>query len=510
MAPMNPEKISLPMELQLLVMEYLKESHYSDCTQRHRFAPYTCVSRSWQGFFERLTFKNLILRIGDVSTLREHTQTPKRRGHVNHIWLRLEEKRFDLDEPATPTGHNVGYFGTSLLHLWRTLAAWEARPSGQGLTLELSSHMLAGLIKYDRHAPEDDLGNYLMYNTGSLAQYDTAIKFAQRSPRWVEDILPEPSNLSGANRSLYTSAVFTRNVAMPSVEVVTKFLTRRANTRNLRSKMLGQILGSLPRLEEVHIERWRLSRIGEERRWLTGLCDVFREGLSPSIRKFNIFHETSDWPDDPTATTAFGMAFEVAPSDSLVRGAVHPQNLSLCHIVQAENFFRSVLEGRPVVDEPVRLGVERGPPIIFKNLTHLTLTCDLIATDLSPGFHWGSEWKQGVNRLLLSATKAVAGHVPNLRRLEIWDIRDGKMCVFFYEVHDEYAEFLCKSIVGARVLEDVVVKAWETAAEAHGKAELRIRTGQIVCNDFEYYGFMMPHLESKNMIIHPVSAAQME
>ncbi|KZL65468.1 hypothetical protein CT0861_10623 [Colletotrichum tofieldiae] len=502
MAPMNPDKTSLPMELHLLVMEHLKESHYSDSTQRHQFAPYTCVSRSWQAFFERLTFKNLILRIGDVSAFREHTQTPERRGHVNHIWLRLEEKRFDLDEPVTPTEHNVGYFGTSLLHLWNTLAAWEARPSGQGLTLELSIHMLAGLLKYDRHAPEDDLGNYSTYlDTGSLRQYEIATKFAQRSPRWVEDIVSEPSNLAGANRSLYTSDVSMRNVVMPSVEVVTKFLTRRANTRNLRSKTLGKILGSLPRLEEVHIERWRLSRVGDERRWLTG--------LSPSIKKFNIFHETSDWPQDPTATTAFMMAFEVEPSDSLVRGAVHLETLSLCHIVQAENFFRSVLEGRPVFDVPVRLGVERGPLVIFKNLTHLTLTCDLLAADLNSTLNWGPEWKQGVNRLLLSAAKAVAGQMPKLRRLEIWDIQDGEVCVFCYEVHEDYAELVWKSAVEARIFEDGVVKAWETAAEAHGKAELRIRTGQVVCNDFEYYGFVLPHLESKHMIIHPVSAAQM-
>ncbi|KAK1638033.1 hypothetical protein BDP81DRAFT_448140 [Colletotrichum phormii] len=260
---------SLPPELQLHILEHLANAHGSPTLPRRGIARFASVSKDWQEFFEETTFKCFVLRLRDLIPFRQHTQSPRRRGYVRHICLRLVEPDPEDEDPAIPWNQSRSPFGPATLYLWDTLSSWGVQESREGLTLEISSHTLAGLSTYANCMPKDDVNHYSKHlETGNLAQYDDIEPFGHTGPLWFTHIGQSTSMLSGAVQSLFSYDVRLGRIRLPSVQVVTKLLTRRANTRNLRPDSLDQIIKSLPRLKEIHVERWRLRSEYEERRWL--------------------------------------------------------------------------------------------------------------------------------------------------------------------------------------------------------------------------------------------------
>ncbi|TQN67756.1 hypothetical protein CSHISOI_07702, partial [Colletotrichum shisoi] len=118
--------------------------------------------------------------------------------------------------------------------------------------------------------PPDDLGLYSKYlETGSLGDYDGLDKFGHTSPKWHDEVASSASRPAGATSNLFTWGTLEfRAIQLPRVEVVTKLLMRRAGTRNIKATGLAQIIKSLPRLEEIRLERWRIGRATQETRWL--------------------------------------------------------------------------------------------------------------------------------------------------------------------------------------------------------------------------------------------------
>ncbi|KAJ3939007.1 uncharacterized protein N0V96_011121 [Colletotrichum fioriniae] len=296
---------SLPRELHLHILEHVANAHSSPASPSRGIARYASVSKDWQDFFEGMTFKNFVLRLQDLIPFREHTQSPRRRGYVRHIWLRLEEPHPEEDDPALPWNQSRSPFATATLYLWNTLASWEVDQAGEELTLEISSHTQAGLIRYNNYTPKDDIDHYLKYlETRSLVPYDEVEPFSHTSLLWIAHMGQGQSISmhSGAIKALYSYDLRLSRIRLPSVQVVTKFLMRRANTRNLYPDSLNHIIKSLPRLKEIHFERWRLCSVGAERRWLQGCLLVEHLALCFIVDADDFLNNAPNFPELKTLT----------------------------------------------------------------------------------------------------------------------------------------------------------------------------------------------------------------
>ncbi|CCF32333.1 hypothetical protein CH063_00790 [Colletotrichum higginsianum] len=546
MAELKPTTAALPMELQLMIMRELADAHNSPTSRRRGIASYACVSKDWQAFFERLTFKHLIVRPNALPSFRQVTLDPRRQSLVRHVWLRIEKPRPDGEDGLVAL--DDGWSGSCsvesaiVLHLLTTLSTWTARGSGRGLTLELSSHTYVGLVRYAEYAPSDDLGRYSKYlETGSLGAYDGLEKFGHTSPKWHDEVASSASRLAGATSNLFTwGTVEFRAIQPPRVEVVTKLLMRRAGTRNIKATGLAQIIKSLPRLEEIHLERWRIGRATQEKRWLKGespssheekshliallsflnadysfartadFADHLEHGLPPSVKKLAVFHEEIDAPH-----YAYSLPFR-APREELdaflARRTLHVECLSLCFVTEAESFFRHVLQATKVnlgseTDGPARANYTE--PVPFRSLKLLTLTSTCFVPKEGPYWEVYS-WQRSVDEVLLSAAVAMAG-IPTLQLLEIWSGRDGHASIFRYKVNsnNNSANIVWSSTQDIGVMSSDVIEAWRTTATlSGGRRELKAEVVRLPRGEFEYHGSVLPYLDSQGWIVDPVSAAQ--
>ncbi|KXH30543.1 hypothetical protein CNYM01_02954 [Colletotrichum nymphaeae SA-01] len=98
----KPCRASLLQELHLQISEHVANAHSSRSSPSRGMAGYASVFKDWQVFFESLTFKNFVLRLQDLIAFRARTQSPRRRGYVRHIWLRLEEPHPEEDDATLP------------------------------------------------------------------------------------------------------------------------------------------------------------------------------------------------------------------------------------------------------------------------------------------------------------------------------------------------------------------------------------------------------------------------
>ncbi|KAK6213115.1 hypothetical protein QIS74_09117 [Colletotrichum tabaci] len=516
MAELKPTTAALPMELQLMIMGELADAHSSPTSRRRGIASYACVSKDWQVFFERLTFKHLIIRPNALPSFRQVTLDPRRQSLVRHIWLRIEKPRPDEEDglvaPDDGWSGSCSVESAIVLHLLTTLSMWMARGSGRGLTLELSSHTYVGLVRYAEYAPPDDLGLYSKYlETGSLGAYDGLGKFGHTSPKWHDEVASSASRLAGATSNLFTwGTVEFRAIQLPRVGVVTKLLMRRAGTRNIKATGLAQIIKSLPRLEEIHLERWRIGRATQEKRWLRDFADHLEHGLPPSVKKLAVFHEEIDAPH-----YAYSLPFR-APREELdaflARRTLHVECLSLCFVTEAESFFRHVLQATKMnlgseTDGSARANYAE--PVPFRSLKLLTLTSTCFVPKEDPYWEVYS-WQRTVGEVLLSAAAAMAG-IPTLQLLEIWSGRDGHASIFRYKVNsnNNSATIVWSSTQDIGVMSSDVIEAWRrTATLSGGRRELKTEVVRLPRGEFEYHGSVLPYLDSQGWIVDPVSAAQ--
>ncbi|CAM1505511.1 Fc.00g111480.m01.CDS01 [Cosmosporella sp. VM-42] len=154
LSPPHPFKMSsweiFPIELRNMI---LKEVAGDYCRNSSRgpesMARFATVSSEWQIFFEKKSFRRLV--IDDTSNLEkfEEAITPgkkkKRLDYIRHIWLRVKLPEYDCSvcrapEDATTIVRNNRQFTKLLYKLLSILTEGNGRMFKEGLTLELSAH----------------------------------------------------------------------------------------------------------------------------------------------------------------------------------------------------------------------------------------------------------------------------------------------------------------------------------------------------------------------------------
>lgn len=79
----------LPAEIKILIFEELVQSHTCYARPRQSVAAYACVDKTWQAYFEELTFRDLVLSQSDLHDFQAKVNR-SRRPHVKTIWLRIK------------------------------------------------------------------------------------------------------------------------------------------------------------------------------------------------------------------------------------------------------------------------------------------------------------------------------------------------------------------------------------------------------------------------------------
>ncbi|KAF5570138.1 hypothetical protein FPHYL_1414 [Fusarium phyllophilum] len=142
--PISYEWSSLPVELRLQIFWYVAEK------QKYRayLTRYACVSPEWQNYFERITFRRLLIDNSQLDRFSKATEGEKavRLSYIRYLCLRVKLQDYDYPECDRPESHdtinwNNQRFTHSLIGLFNVLRRWE--PSGTrdtGLILEITAY----------------------------------------------------------------------------------------------------------------------------------------------------------------------------------------------------------------------------------------------------------------------------------------------------------------------------------------------------------------------------------
>lgn len=225
---------------------------------------------------------------------------------------------------------------------------------------------------------------------------------------------------------------------------------------------------------------------------ILGMEPVLSQHLPASLKALSVFEESG------TRNSRFDLITKDKLTEAVIMGTLHLKCLSLCFVINAEAFLDRICTGQP---QQLNGG--------YKELTSLTLTSHSLKAEINEEWDM-SLWLRGVRDLIYLAAMA-AKRMPKLRLMEIWNSGDGTSSIFQYKKTDEDVfEISWKSTQNCNPFEDDVVQAWREAAVEHGQSEVTISPPMLLSGDFEYYGSTIPYLESRNMVLHPVSAAQMK
>ncbi|KAK4082833.1 uncharacterized protein Triagg1_1723 [Trichoderma aggressivum f. europaeum] len=131
----------LPPELKHQVFEVILSTRPKAST-----ANYAAVCREWQDFFERRTFRKLVLNYSCLDDFRQNARG--REDIIKHIWLRIQPPKWECFfccnrlEPSEQLTRNNQVFTNAMWTLMDILSSWGDVDvdNGPGLALEISVH----------------------------------------------------------------------------------------------------------------------------------------------------------------------------------------------------------------------------------------------------------------------------------------------------------------------------------------------------------------------------------
>lgn len=235
---------------------------------------YASVSREWQAFIEKETFRNLTLSdpgnrydgLGQYNDILDFGiyVNGNRRRYVKHIQLMVEVRQSQVMIGGTNKAKENGVaFTKQVRNLLDQLSAWETEGAG-GLTFELGVH-------------DGERGNdppYFRYlNTGVVEMNELGVS---RISKLAREYYYGPVSFDRIDelyhfrqeyfRGLHVDLLdFHARQRFPQVEVITKLLVRLEYFRPISPQALVTLTRCFPRLETAHIEQWR--RLGKQDRW---------------------------------------------------------------------------------------------------------------------------------------------------------------------------------------------------------------------------------------------------
>ncbi|OAA52027.1 hypothetical protein NOR_00620 [Metarhizium rileyi] len=460
--------LSLPPEVRLQILDLVRQNG-----RRHRLALYATVCSEWQDFFEKMTFRHLLVddtSLQDFARIMDGKNT-RRTGNVGHIFFLIGLPGYPCPSCYKPENwfeihRNNEIFTSSMETLLGILSSWApgGRRSG-GLTLELAIKSPSD----SRHF-FDDITTYKDYPFRSWDNLDETTDMTMfhvrnsrgggietRPVHFLYSLLGllSPESFHATKRHLGSLLEFQglKNRRLPRVEVINSLLLRRQFKRQMSPLALTKLVHE----SLVHITTFRLER------WCRTSQDEEEKYLKEKLEKFHYFAEN------------FFTRRNVSTP-------VQPRPLSAIELLQSHHGHRfnqvSVVE--PLGTESWLAEMQRISanalakplfPAQSHNLERISFRSGILRPDNDLRF---------INHLLL-LTAPVAENLPNLRSLEIFNTSAGAAdqgihaCLFRYSVEhsdailswESYWQLALDTETAEFAFSPQVKRAWERAAAAH-------------------------------------------
>ncbi|RMJ11709.1 hypothetical protein CDV36_008670 [Fusarium kuroshium] len=487
-----PSFYAFPQEIQQMILSELAKSN--------NLPALACVDKHWQEYFESRSFRHLIINQNDIEKF-EIIVKGKRRRHVKHLWLRIILPTWSgvlaTDYEANYVLWRADrYFTGSIFDLFEVLAGWGG--DNLGITFELSAHSPSDR---DEHVQDDefferDVNMYKEYLATNCTMaykssgdvYEPYLKAYQElggafwTHMWdgiVEDLFGwKPLQFNFHEQVNLTPIRKDQEPELSKVSVISKFMIRRSQFRDIFPAHLGKIWSSLPNLDQVAMERWRRVEAEHEACWCDALKWNFALDLPTSVKTLSLYGDTVDifheWSSKEVIT--------VDLANYLRNYGRHLENISISFLIDAKDFFRPFWT------------TQSGCTTSWENLKTLSLTCRAFK----------SHSTHRINGLLCAAANA-AMKMPKLQLLELWDGTRGRTSVFRYRVADTTVVEVTWLSTHILDIDQKVIDAWTHVAMAQGRPDIRVSTLELDPDKIHSAGAVLQSLNLREQILHPVS-----
>ncbi|KAF5967684.1 hypothetical protein FCOIX_11811 [Fusarium coicis] len=454
MRPISYEWSSLPVELRLQIFGYVAEKQKYRATAFNRYA---CVSSEWQNYFERFTFRRLLIDNSQLDRFSKISEGDKavRLSYIRYLCLRVKLQDYDYPECDRPESHdtmnwNNQRFTDSLIELFNVLRRWE--PSNNrdtGLILEITAYSPGDNKRFEVASME-----YALHEKFQLEE-DVTSPFSVRGFRFAKKARDrlEPgknwhrqTNVQSWRRLQGTPLELSTKENLKEVPIVHTLWIRHQFTRGIRRSSLIRILDmALTNVASFRLEAvpGRSNRTGYFQDWNNLILQ-----LPSHIRRFsfNVFPRSPISSEDLLRNVAPGLP------ESLAEKA--HQLVSLCPPAGTKSlqFIQRLRESQQL---------EHG--------SRLAQLC-LEVSDETLG-KWGdASLFQGLIDHLLRESAVTARHLPKLQILEIWFHKDVNGFLFRYELERDQVTITWRVTEDWINLADGTLEQWRRVAQKYNVA----------------------------------------
>ncbi|KAL6788166.1 hypothetical protein J3E68DRAFT_444843 [Trichoderma sp. SZMC 28012] len=486
----------LPTELRLMILRRLTFLIYwskeGDVQERRREkCAYAAVSREWQAFFERWTFRDLTLHQSDLAEFGKITQDNiNRQMSVQFICLRMELPEYDCkkckkEESPEEVRANQRLFTTAVWDLFFTLSQWEEHCD---VTLEISVHSPSDALHYCQ-----ELKSRIHRQANMSLRYSKPRTRGRATHGWRRgsQIVKPPDGAKlrvfghpkGLGFDLRTS-VARKLGTLPEVKVVTCLLVRRQFYRHFSvPKALGPMMKSLPRLEHLSYEPWRGidtnkfsgRQIRDEEHTRLFLDVIQHHKTLHSVSMFESFNPAMHTRGKRQAYPALGQ--------SVAKVSQKLKNLAAVFNVDAKDFFYAFFPSQN--PDPL-------PRMSWSNLRHLNLCSELLVPK-----HYNE---------LIQVAAAAALQMPKLGCMELWNSGTHlTSCIFRYCKLRHGKRFIQLLNTWGGKLDKEAIARWREVADRVADCELDAQSLYLDVNVFNNYASVLQYLHGRAGLLSKTS-----
>ncbi|KAF5689344.1 hypothetical protein FCIRC_1448 [Fusarium circinatum] len=444
--PISYEWSSLPVELRLQIFGYVAGEQKSRTTG---LVPYACVSSEWQDYFERFTFRRLLIDNSQLTRFLKMTDGEKaaRLSYIRYLCLRIKLQDYyypkcDMPESRATINWNNQRFRKSLELLFHVLRRWNPSSNRDtGLILEITAYSPGD----NRRSPDASMEYALHENfqlEEDLASSPSIARFlydkAAGERLATGTIWHRPMTVQGLKRLRGTPLALTTSTDLKEVPIVHTLWIRHQFKRGIKGSSLARIL----RMALTKVTSFRLEtgpdphpQLGYFHDW-NSLILQFPHHIR--YFSFNIIPR-------PFLPRLFTNEMSGLPS-SLAESAHHLVSLCPPAVTNSLDFIQHLRKTQRL---------EHG--------SRLAQLCLEVPYDPLRG----ASLFQGQIDHLLKEAAVTARHLPELKILEIWSYEWMKAFVFRYEHEKDQVTITWRASKDWINLTEGSIQQWRIVAQKY-------------------------------------------
>ncbi|RYC65831.1 hypothetical protein CHU98_g409 [Xylaria longipes] len=466
-------------------------------SERHRgWGSLASVCRQWQFVLEGANFSKLKLS-GSSSCLNKFERitgaNDSKRRLIRHICLEVQLPRYTLDCCSSRTGHpqELSQIGSTVgKWVWRLfsiLGTW--KPTGNGLLLEINAYSPSDREHWFKNMcwSSSDY-DYNGGNAEPTEAWRAGRRYHDPQHGWIHgQQVTQPPN--EALKNIFMPMYLYFPTELPRVDAVTCLVVRRQLRHSLCPLSLGELLGSLRRLESISYEPWAPlydpgGRYWDKQVFMATLQD---HPLPATLDKLTIFEDDyafyDRFPSPPFPAHWFTVQNSHKGLDAKFASKSHDlQSIAISFMVNAEDFFRHCR-----------------PEWTWPRLQTLALTSQLLQQE-----------KRSLIEPLLCRVGILVRNMPELHTLVLWNGGKGHTCAFIYRWSERNGASITWRGTWYLALSPDVINSWRPVGSdlPHSEfSKLQVKWEQVQ-GVITSHGDAIHHLDLPYRVIEPASLWQ--